>query len=147
MRGVDVYYAVNKYFIDKNVTLEKLASVTTDGAPAMTGRHTGFVALCRLSPDFPKFLHYHCIIHQQAMCAKVMGFDHVMTSVVKKKFISVQSNGKQYRSFKVLVEEFSAEYGDLLLHTERGRILQRFSALLSEIQGVHGIQREGHLHA
>ncbi|KAK9531026.1 hypothetical protein VZT92_010479 [Zoarces viviparus] len=66
MRGIDIYNAVKSFFVEKKVPLEKLVSVTTDGAPAMTGRHVGFIAQCKGDPDFPKCLHYHCIIHQQA---------------------------------------------------------------------------------
>lgn len=66
-------------FCGEKHTLEKLVSVTTDGAPVMTSRHAGFAAQCKGDPDFPKFLHYHCIIHQQAICAKALVFDHVMT--------------------------------------------------------------------
>ena len=82
-RGVDIYNAVKEFFVQKKVPLKKLAGLTTDGAPAMIGRHTGFIALCKGDPDFPNFLHYHCIINQQALCAKVIGFEHVITPVVK----------------------------------------------------------------
>lgn len=137
-RGVDVYNAVKDVFVQKKVALEKLVAVTTDGAPAMIGRHTGFIAHCKGDPDFPKFLHYHCIIHQQALCAKVIGFGHVMTPVVKI-INSIRSKAKQHRIFKVLLEEMSDEYGDLLLHTQirwlsRGRVLLRFLSLLAEIK-------------
>ncbi|XP_070408067.1 general transcription factor II-I repeat domain-containing protein 2B-like [Nothobranchius furzeri] len=119
-RGVDIYNAVK------------------NGAPAMIGRHAGFIAHCKGDTDFPTFLHYHCIIHQQAICSKVTGFEHVMTPVVKI-INSIRSKAKQHRIFKVLLEELSAEYGDLLLHTEirwlsRGRVLQRFFPLLCEIK-------------
>lgn len=116
-RGIDIYNAVKSYFVKKKVPLEKLVLVTTDGAPAMTGQHTGFIAQCKGDPDFPNFLHYHCIIHQQAIRAKVTGFDHVMNPVVKI-INDIRSKAKQHRIFKVLLEELSAEYGDLLLHTE-----------------------------
>ncbi|KAI4896999.1 hypothetical protein NFI96_008864 [Prochilodus magdalenae] len=137
-RGVDIYNAVKEFLVEKKVPLEKLVSVTTDGAPAMIGRHTGFVAHCKADPEFPNFLQYHCIIHQQALCAKVICFEHVMTPVVKI-INSIRSRAKQHRTFKVLLEELSAEYGDLLPHTEirwlsRGRILQRFLSLLGEIK-------------
>ncbi|XP_042253724.1 protein ZBED8-like isoform X2 [Thunnus maccoyii] len=36
-RGIDIYNAVKSFFVEKKVPLEKLVSVTTDGAPAMTG--------------------------------------------------------------------------------------------------------------
>ncbi|KAG7489523.1 general transcription factor II-I repeat domain-containing protein 2-like [Solea senegalensis] len=137
-RGVDIYNTVKEFLVEKKVPLEKLVSVTTDGAPAMIGRHTGFVAHCKADLEFPNFLQYHCIIHQQALCAKVICFEHVMTPVVKI-INSIRSRAKQHRTFKVLLEELSAEYGDLLLHTEirwlsRGRILQRFLSLLDEIK-------------
>ncbi|KAK3569596.1 hypothetical protein QTP86_002532 [Hemibagrus guttatus] len=137
-RGVDIYNTVKEFFVQKKVPLEKLVAVTTDGAPAMIGRQTGFIAHCKADPDFPKFLHYHCIIHQQTLCAKVIGFGHVMTPVVKI-INNIRSKAKQHRIFKVLLEEMSAEYGDLLLHTEirwlsRGRVLHRFLSLLGEIK-------------
>lgn len=61
-----------------------------------------------------------------------------MTPVVKI-INSIRSKAKQHRTFKVLLEELSAEYGDLLLHTEirwlsRGQILHRFLSLLGEIK-------------
>ena len=137
-RGVDIYTALKNFFVEKKVPLNKLTSITTDGAPAMTGRHVGFITRCRNDPDFPTFLHYNCIIHQQAICAKVTGFDHVMTPVVKI-INSIRSKAKQHRMFKMLLDELSAEYGDLLLHTEirwlsRGQILKRFLSLLSEVK-------------
>ncbi|TWW74176.1 SCAN domain-containing protein 3 [Takifugu flavidus] len=76
--------------------------------------------------------------HTEASCARVMGFEHVMTPVVKI-INSIRSRAKQLRTFKVLLEELPAEYGDLLLHTEirwlsRGRILLPFLSFLSEIK-------------
>ncbi|QQP55071.1 Uncharacterized protein FKW44_008130 [Caligus rogercresseyi] len=61
-----------------------------------------------------------------------------MTPVVRI-INSICSKAKQHRSFKVLLEELSAEYRDLLLHTDirwrsRGRILLRFLSPLSEIK-------------
>ncbi|QQP40840.1 Uncharacterized protein FKW44_015026 [Caligus rogercresseyi] len=116
-RGVDIYNAVKEFFNIKKIPLQKLVSITTDGAPAMTGQHVGFIAHCKSDPAFPKFVQYHCIIHQQALCAKVIGFEHVMTPVVRI-INSIRSKAKQHRSFKVLLEELSAEYRDLLLHTD-----------------------------
>lgn len=31
------------------------------------GRHAGFIAHCKGDADFPNFLHYRCIIHQQIL--------------------------------------------------------------------------------
>lgn len=67
-----------------------------------------------------------------------MGFEHVMTPVVRI-INSIRAKAKQHRSFKLFLEELSAEYGDVLLHTDirwlsRGKVLQRFFALLNEIK-------------
>jgi len=91
--------------------------VTTDGAPAMICRQTGFIAHCTGDTEFPNILHCHCIIHQQALCTNVISFEHVMTPVVKI-INSICSRAKQHRTSKALLEELSTEYGDLLLHTE-----------------------------
>ncbi|KAJ8404480.1 hypothetical protein AAFF_G00337470 [Aldrovandia affinis] len=40
-RGVDIYNAIKTFFVEKKVPLEKLVSVTTDGAPGMVGWCTG----------------------------------------------------------------------------------------------------------
>ena len=97
--------------------MDKLVSVTTDGAPAMMGQHAGFIALCRGDTDFPRFRHYNCIIHQQAMGGKATRLDHVMTPVVKI-INGICSKAKQIRTFMLLLEELSSAYGDLSLHTE-----------------------------
>ncbi|CAI5690030.1 unnamed protein product [Oreochromis niloticus] len=61
-----------------------------------------------------------------------------MTPIVKI-INSIRYRAKQHRTFKILLEELSDEYGDLLLYTEirwfsRGRILFRFLSLLGEIK-------------
>ncbi|XP_078542665.1 general transcription factor II-I repeat domain-containing protein 2-like [Lissotriton helveticus] len=137
-RGADIHNEVKNYLAKQNVPLEKLVAITTDGAPTMIEHHSGFIANCKADPDFPPLLSYHCIIHQQAICAKVMGFDHVMTPVVKIINL-IWTKARQHQSFKVFVEEISAEYGDLLLHTRirwlsRGNILRRFLSLLPEVK-------------
>ncbi|XP_078533909.1 general transcription factor II-I repeat domain-containing protein 2-like [Lissotriton helveticus] len=137
-RGSDIHNEVKNYFVKQNVPLKKLVGITTDCAPAMIGRHSGFIANCKTDPDFPPLLNYDCIINQQAICAKVMGFDHVMTPVVKI-INSIRAKAKQHRTFKLFLEELSAEYGDLLLHTQirwlsRGRILRRYLSLLPEVK-------------
>lgn len=57
-------------------------------------------------PRLPKFLNYHCIIHQQ-----------VLVPVVKT-MNSIRVKAKQHRTFELFLEECSAEYGDLLHHNE-----------------------------
>ncbi len=147
-RGADVYQ-VFKSFVDKvSLPLQKLVSVTTDGAPSMIGSNVGFVALCKNDPAFPQFISYHCIIHQQVLCSKVINYEQVM-KVVVKIINSIRARPLQHRLFKALLDEVSAQYGDLLLYTEvrwlsRGKVLQRFEQLIPEIKSF--LQEKGDSH-
>lgn len=58
--------------------MHKLVSMTTDGAPAMTGIHNGFIALSHKDEDFPDFINYHCIILQQVLVSKRINTKHLM---------------------------------------------------------------------
>ncbi|GLV31379.1 hypothetical protein CBL_20013 [Carabus blaptoides fortunei] len=66
-RGVDIFRAFKNMLNVLKVPLFKLVSITTDGAPAMIGRINGFISLCQNEDEFPAFLSYHCIIHQQVL--------------------------------------------------------------------------------
>ncbi|XP_069582815.1 general transcription factor II-I repeat domain-containing protein 2-like [Ranitomeya imitator] len=136
-RGEDIYTAFKTYVQEHNIPLQKLVSITTDGAPAMIGSKIGFVTLCRNDHDFPHFLNYHCIIHQESLCTKVINFQHVM-KVVVKIVNSIRARPLQHRLFKSFLEELDSQYKDLLLYTEvrwlsRGKLLERFQSLLPEI--------------
>lgn len=50
--------------------------VTTDCVLSMRGSNDGFVALCNNDNAFPEFIIYHCIINQQALCSKVVNYEH-----------------------------------------------------------------------
>jgi len=52
--------------------LHKLPAITTDEAPAMVGKNKGFIALCKKDESFSNFISYHCIIHQEALCCKIL---------------------------------------------------------------------------
>lgn len=91
-RGSDIFQAFKLTVEHFELNLQKLASVTSDGAPAMVGCNIGFVAFLKryLSENnFDGFLcAYHCIIHQESLSAKVLGSDadEVMKVVVKVRY-------------------------------------------------------------
>ena len=78
----------------------------------MLGVHSGFVSLCRKDENFPPFVNYHCVIHQQALAAKAIDMSHVM-NVVVKIINSICAKALQHRLFKSLLDELDSEYGDL----------------------------------
>ncbi|GFU08596.1 uncharacterized protein TNCV_3337351 [Trichonephila clavipes] len=82
--------------------------MTTDRAPSMTGTVNGFLAMCMRDDGFPHFLSYHCIIHQQAMCCKILNMRHVMRICMK---IANSIRGSlQRKIFRAQLEENESDY-------------------------------------
>ncbi|XP_067937246.1 general transcription factor II-I repeat domain-containing protein 2A-like [Watersipora subatra] len=137
-RGEDIFQAFMEFVNKIQLPLGKLVSITTDGAPAMVGCSNGFIAHCKQNDTFLDFIHYHCIIHQQALCGKILNMQEVM-DIVMKIVCSVRARSLQRRLFHAHMEEADAEHTDLLLHTDvrwlsRGRFLERFRELLPDVK-------------
>lgn len=124
-----------------DLDLSKLVSVTTDGAPAMVGEKKGAASLiiqhCEKAGFNQKIVKLHCIIHQEALCAKSATLVDVM-SVVVKSVNAILSGSLKHRQFQALLEEASANYGDLVYFCEvrwlsRGNMLARVFELHVEI--------------
>lgn len=82
-RGEEIFQNFSDIVHRTELPLSKLVSVTTDGAPAMAGRITVFIALCKNDDRFPKFFKYYGIIHQQAVCGKMPNMKEVMDISIK----------------------------------------------------------------
>ncbi len=119
----------------------RLVGITTDGAPSMTGKKNGLVALVQRKleeENADPAVVLHCIIHQQALCSKCLKYEHVM-SVVLKCINYIRSRSLQHRQFRAFLEEIEATYGDVLYFTEvrwlsRGNVLKRFFDLRTEVK-------------
>ncbi|XP_069463365.1 general transcription factor II-I repeat domain-containing protein 2-like [Ambystoma mexicanum] len=138
--GEDIYEKVCQTLNGLELDWAKLASVTTDGAPSMVGSKKGVIARINQEMDKHNYSHpiaIHCLIHQQALCSKLLKFDPVMTIVVScVNFI--RAHALKHRQFHEFLSELNADYGDVLYHTEvrwlsRGRVLKRFYDLLPQI--------------
>lgn len=106
-RGEDIYNELKKYMLEKIIRIKKLVSITTDGAPTMFGAHAGFVAFCKNDLDFPSFVNYHCITHQQALASKVTDFSHVMKIIVRI-VNSIRARALEHHLVKSLLDEVDA---------------------------------------
>ncbi len=119
----------------------RLVGITTDGAPSMTGKKNGLVALVQRKleeENADPAVVLHCIIHQQALCSKCLKYEHVM-SVVLKCINYIRSRSLQHLQFRAFLEEIEATYGDVLYFTEvrwlsRGNVLKRFFDLRTEVK-------------
>lgn len=137
-RGEDIFLSFKNFIENTQLPLYKLVSITTDGAPAMVGRVNGFIAKCRQDDAFPDFVNYHCIIHQQALCAKMLNMKEIM-DVATKIACSIRAKALQRRLFRAHLEKADSDHSELLLHTDvrclsRGKFLQRFRELCPEIK-------------
>jgi hypothetical protein len=75
---------VTKVFESLNIDISKIVSITTDGAQNMVGKVVGFKKLFTDKIGHP-IIPFHCIIHQEVLCAKT-GFNElneIMESVTK----------------------------------------------------------------
>ena len=136
-RGEDIFQSFKNFIEKTQLPVYKLVSITTDGAPAMVGRFNGFIAKCKQDEAFPDFLKYHCIIHQQALCAKMLNMKN--HGCVNKIACSIRARSLQRRIFREHLEKADCEHSELLLHTDvrwlsRGKFLQRFKELCPEIK-------------
>ncbi len=146
MRGEDMFQLFKNFVEKTQLPLYKLVSITTGGAPAMVGRVNGFIAKCRQDDAFPDFLNYHCIIHQQALCAKMLNMKEIM-DVATKIACSIRARSLQRRLFRAHLEKADCDHSELLLHTDvrwlsRGKFLQRFRELCPEIKEF--LRESGH---
>ena len=136
-RGADMMATFMSFAEKTNLPFHKLVAMSTDGAPAMIGKNNGFVALCKKNDQFPDFISFHCIIHNIALCAKILDANDIMDVAVKIAN-SIRAQSLRRSLFRSQLEENDSEYEDLLLFCHvrwlsRGNFLERFLNLLPEI--------------
>ncbi|XP_071059504.1 general transcription factor II-I repeat domain-containing protein 2B-like [Pseudochaenichthys georgianus] len=120
----------------------RLAGVTTDGCPNLTGKNVGLLKrmqdkVSELNAE-QKLVFIHCIIHQQALCKSVLKLSHVV-DVVTTTVNFIRARALKHRQFVSLLEEQESEHGDVRYHTavrwlSLGKVLKRFWVLKSEIK-------------
>ncbi|XP_025406676.1 SCAN domain-containing protein 3-like [Sipha flava] len=116
-KGESIFNIVKDFFKEKNIPLKNVISIATDGAPAMVGRHRGFIAFFK--NEIPGILAIHCVIHRQHLVAKNLSdrlhqsLQYVISAVNK-----IRSNSLNNRLFTKLCKENDEEFNRLLLHTE-----------------------------
>lgn len=49
----------------------------------MIGNKSSFIDVLKGDGNIPNFMDYHCFIHTQVLCSKVLKFDHVVDVVFK----------------------------------------------------------------
>ncbi|KAJ3646454.1 hypothetical protein Zmor_024042 [Zophobas morio] len=107
-RGVDIKEALDDALKVRNVPINKLVSVATDGAPAMTGKNVGLIGLLTKDEVIPDFIPVHCIVHREHLVAKYFNFEHIF-KIVLKIVNFIRTNAKNHRQFVNFINEIDVE--------------------------------------
>ncbi len=115
--GKYIFEAVSCAIENMNLPWAKLCGITLDGAPAMIGERNGMASMvCNKVRKSGGDVKKHCIIHQEALCAKAIQMDDVMTTVVKTINL-ICSRELNQREFWTFLSDIDAEYGDVVYHS------------------------------
>ncbi|XP_070273135.1 general transcription factor II-I repeat domain-containing protein 2-like [Myotis yumanensis] len=111
-RGEDLYDRVSTVIKKMKLPWSKLANVTTDGSPNLTGKN-------------------------ESLCKSILQLNHVVSPVVKLVNF-IRAKGLQHRQFIKFLEETDADHHDLLYHSHvrwlsLGKVFQRVWELKEEI--------------
>jgi hypothetical protein len=140
-KGTDILNATKTTLARYHLSLKNLAGFATDGAPAMVGTKVGLVALLKKEQeiDTSRFTNYHCIIHQENLCAKSLAFENVM-KVITDIVNFIQEKGLNHRQFQNFLQtEWDADHGDVVYFSDmrwlsRSKVLMRIFELKDAIQ-------------
>jgi len=113
--GDDIFEMMNAFFKQHSLKWENLRGCTTDGAPVMLGRRSGFRA--RVTEVAPRVRFLHCMIHRFALSCKVLPAQLFnILSLLNKMVNHVKGSALNSRLFKIICEDLSADHNALLFH-------------------------------
>ena len=83
-----VFKEIDTIFEKAGLTYDRLVGVVIDSVSAMIGKEQGLCGFIQrklesLNVSKEELLWYHCIIHQESLCSKIIKFNNVMDNVVK----------------------------------------------------------------
>ena len=118
-RAKDVFdlQVVDAFFRENLIAWNKVGLVCTNGAPAMMGHRSGFVAL--LKQVAPHIVSNHCAIHKYALACKThpLKLKSVLDSVVKVVNF-IRGRAVNSRLCKAFCDGLGKEHDYLLFHTK-----------------------------
>ncbi|XP_026475439.1 general transcription factor II-I repeat domain-containing protein 2B-like, partial [Ctenocephalides felis] len=102
-RGADIFKNFKEVCDKLQLNVSNLVSVCTDGAPSMRGKKEGFIALLKKKNlNLKKLISFHCILHQQNLCAKsTILQDTLDKTIAIVNYIRV--NAMRHREFRQML--------------------------------------------
>uniref|UniRef100_A0A250Y343 Protein ZBED8 n=1 Tax=Castor canadensis TaxID=51338 RepID=A0A250Y343_CASCN len=136
-KGMDVFSLFRDFFLKHEIALDVCGSVCTDGASAMLGENSEFIA--RLKKEVPRILITHCLLNPHALITKTLPGklkEALLTVVRVINFL--KGRAPNHRLIQAFFEEIGVEFSVLLFHTEmrwlsRGQILTHIFEMYEEI--------------
>ena len=108
----NIFSEVTTALSSLDLSWKNLKSITTDEARNMVGKKKGVAALMKekvLEANGAQPMQFHCIIHQQALCGKVLNWRHVM-SVVVSNVNFIKNHALNHRQFQTFLADLDCEY-------------------------------------
>ena len=97
-----------------------MASVTNDGARALTEKNAGLLKSMNHKIKAEHLGHVliplHCIIHQESLCKGALNIKHVTDSIVNVVNL-IRARGLNHKQFRALLEDLETEHLDVLYHS------------------------------
>ena len=119
--GANVFSEVLNAFHKFGLDLPTLCGIATNGPRAMSETGIGFVSLLKSALKEKNISEniaiFHCIIHQQNLCAKSLKFKDVMDPVIKAVNF-IRARGLNHRQFQKFLYDLDTKHQDLAYFSE-----------------------------
>ena len=136
--SVEIFKVLNDFIEQNGISWEKCVGVCSDGARAMTERHSGVVT--QIQSVAPNAVFTHCSIHREGLAARTLqsSFKDVLDNAIKVVNL-IKARALNSSMFTIMCNDMGAEHDKLLLHTEvrwlsRGKVLLRLIELRAEVR-------------
>ena len=105
----DVFEVFDNFFKQNGLDWNKLIGCTTNGAPSMLGRKSGFTTYVKTASSNATIVH--CFIHRFALCAKVLPEKMLLCLKRVIKLVNfVKTSAVNTRLFKRPCEDFGSKH-------------------------------------
>lgn len=135
-RGIDIF---KEQCLKVGLNFTNLVSVCTDGAPAMMAKNEGFIGHLKRETKEPNVLiSFHCVLHQQNLCAKSVILNDTLQKVISI-VNCIRANATKHRQFRnMLMMNDEVISVDLLYHSKvrwlsQGKVLVKMLSLRRQI--------------
>ncbi|GBO04473.1 General transcription factor II-I repeat domain-containing protein 2A [Araneus ventricosus] len=116
-KGYDIFREFQEGRLTLKVPITNICNITTDGAPNMTGKKSGFLGFFNQNYPGNNVVFLHCVIHQDALCKSALNMKPMLDAVVKL-VNAIRSRGLTHRQFRDFLQSVQSEHSDVLYYTK-----------------------------